>query len=370
VNYKRSPIEIESPEQYGYDKIKHNLSESSFTDMRLSDLDISLDDIVLAYGNHLGKPELRGLIAAEGAALHADDVMLTPGAAAALFIVNTVLLKPDDHIVAAFPNYATNLTTPRAIGCNLDLLTLRFEDGWRLDLEALAQRITPKTKLLSLTTPHNPTGVMLSEADLRRVVELVEANGCYLLLDETYREMAFGGLTPLGVSLSPRVISISSLSKSYGLPGIRMGWLICQDQALMQQFLAAKEQIFISGSLVDEEIAFQALRRKSAMLDEIRAKIAINFEAISGWMSAQSQLEWVQPQGGVVCFPRIRLDLPVNLDTFYQLLNHKYGTWVGPGHWFEHDRRYMRIGYGWTSRDTLLAGLNTITQAINDACQD
>lgn len=338
--------------------------------MRLSDLDISLDDIVLAYGDHLGKPELRGLIAAEGAALHADDVMLTPGAAAALFIVNTVLLKPDDHIVVAFPNYATNLTTPRAIGCNFDLLTLRFEEGWRLDLEALAQRITPKTKLVSLTTPHNPTGVMLSEADLRRVVELVEANGCYLLLDETYREMAFGGLTPLGASLSPRVISISSLSKSYGLPGIRMGCLICQDQTLMQQFLAAKEQIFISGSLVDEEIAFQALRRKSAMLDEIRAKIAINFEAISGWMSAQSQLEWVQPQGGVVCFPRIRLDLPVNLDTFYQLLNHKYGTWVGPGHWFEHDRRYMRIGYGWTSRDTLLAGLNTITQAINDARQD
>ncbi|MEI7469944.1 MAG: aspartate aminotransferase, partial [Chloroflexota bacterium] len=115
---------------------------------------------------------------------------------------------------------------------------------------------------------------------------------------------------------------------------------------------------------------FQALRRKDAMLDDIRAKIAINFEAISGWMSAQSQLEWVQPQGGVVCFPRIRPDLSVNLDTFYQLLNHKYGTWVGPGHWFEHDRRYMRIGYGWTSRDTLLAGLNTITQAINDACQD
>lgn len=367
MNYKRSPIEIESPEQYGYDKIKYNLSESSFTDMRLSDLDISLDHLVLAYGDHFGKPELRALLTADGAGLHPDDVLLAPGAAAALFIANTVLLKPGDHIVAAFPNYATNLTTPRAIGCNLDLLTLRFEDGWRLDLDALAQRVTPKTKLVSLTTPHNPTGVVLSEADLRRVVEIVEANDCYLLLDETYREMAFGPLTPVGASLSPRVISISSLSKSYGLPGIRMGWLICQDAALMEQFLAAKEQIFISGSLVDEEIAFQALQRKSALLDMIRAQIATNFAAISTWMAAQTELEWVQPQGGVVCFPRIRLDLALDLDRFYHVLNHDHGTWVGPGHWFEHNRRYMRIGYGWTSRDILLAGLNSITHAIHSA---
>ena len=113
--------------------------------------------------------------------------------------------------------------------------------------------------------------------------------------------MTFGEKLPLAASLSPRAISVSSLSKTYGLPGIRMGWLVCRDPALQETFLAAKEQIFISGSVVDEAIAEQYLTRKDAHLTRIRAQIAANYALVKTWMAEQTAFEWVEPQGGVVC---------------------------------------------------------------------
>lgn len=366
MHYRRVPIEIESPEAIGYDRIRHNLAESSVTDAVLGDLDLSLKDVVLEYGDHLGRPRLRQIIA-EGCGIAPGDVLMTVGAAAALFIVNTALLKAGDRMVVLHPNYATNVETPRALGAEVVPLPLRFEDGFKLDFEALERALTPETRLLSLTYPHNPTGVTISRADLERVIGLVEANGSYLLFDETYRDMAFGETLPLAAALSPRAISVSSLSKTYGLPGIRMGWLVCRDPALQETFLAAKEQIFISGSVVDEAIAEQYLARKDAHLARIRAQIAANFALVKAWMAGQTAFEWVEPQGGVTCFPRLKPAVPVDVERFYRILNDDYGTYVGPGHWFEMDRRHFRLGFGWTSPDKLARGLETLSEAAQAA---
>ena len=114
------PIEAESPEQFGYDRIRFNLAESSVADTPLRDLDVSLDDLVLLYGDHLGRPGLRAAIAEGGRSASApDDVLVTPGAAAALFIISTTLLQAGDHVIVARPNYATNLETPVAIGADI-----------------------------------------------------------------------------------------------------------------------------------------------------------------------------------------------------------------------------------------------------------
>src|SRR5664279_251142 len=175
MEYRRMPIEIESPEGFGYDKIEFNLSESSFTDQRLSGLDIHLQDLLLLYGDHKGKPALRELIASE-INLSLEDVLITPGAAAALFMVSTSILNKGDHAVVAKSNYATNIETPRAIGATLSFLPMLFENGYALNLQELERLVTEKTKLVSLTYPHNPTGVMIDERTLKAVIDIVEKN--------------------------------------------------------------------------------------------------------------------------------------------------------------------------------------------------
>lgn len=367
MNYVRMPIELESPEQLGYDTIRFNLSESSVADRRLGELNLKLDDILLCYGDHRGAPDLRGLIAGLGEGLAGDDVLVTPGAAGALFIVATSLLRPGDHIVVVRPNYATNIETPRAIGCEISYVDLTFEEGFRLDLGRVEAAIRPETKYVSITYPHNPTGVMISEAELRAVVGLVERKGTRLLFDETYREMTFGPMLPVAAGLSDRVISVSSLSKTYGIPGIRVGWLITRDAGLMDTFLAAREQIGISGSTVDEYIAYVALSRREEWLSFNNARIASAFAIVRDWIAAEPLVEWVEPSGGCVCFPRILPSADVDLAAFHDRLYRRHGAYVGRGRWFEKDDRHFRIGYAWPTEAELRKGLAAISAAIRES---
>ncbi len=366
MKYKRMPIEMEAPEGYGYDNIDCNLSESSFTDQRLSDLGISLEDIVLFYGDHKGKPALRRMIADE-INISGEDVLVTPGAAAALFIVATSMLDKGDHAVIAKSNYATNIETPRAIGATISYLQMNFDNGYQLDLDALEKMIIPNTKLVSLTYPHNPTGVLIDEDTLHKIIAIIEKKKTFLLMDETYRDMSFVKPLPVAATLSKRVISISSMSKSYGLPGIRIGWIVCRNQELMDTFLAAKEQIFISNSVVDEEIAFRYLINKEKLFAPVKQMILSNFTLLKNFMEQQQVLEWVEPQGGCVCFPRIKKEIAIDTRNFHEVLLNKYSTYVGRGHWFEEDGRYMRIGYSWDKTEKLAKGLSNILKAIEDS---
>jgi aspartate/methionine/tyrosine aminotransferase len=217
---------------------------------------------------------------------------------------------------------------------------------------------------VSITVPHNPTGQMMAVDDLRRLVAVVEERGCRLLVDETYREMTFGGPLPVAATLSPKAISVSSLSKTYGIPGIRTGWLVCKDAELMDTFLGAKEQIGICGSVVDEEIARQALRQRDTWLPEINGRIREALAVTRDWIDGEEFMEWVEPKGGVVSFPRIRPDVPVDVDAFYRVLTEDFGTYVGPGHWFEQSRRHFRLGFGWPTLDELRGGLAGISGAL------
>jgi len=358
------PIEVESPEEYGYARIRYNLSESSVADQSLSSLGLTVPDLTLLYNEHRGSAELRALIAAESPGLKPDDVLITTGAAGALFIIATALLSAQDHLVVARPNYATNLETPRAIGCATTYVDLKFEQGFRLDLDRLAAAMTPSTRLLSVTCPHNPTGVSCSEAELRALAELTRRHGCRLLVDETYRDLSYARPPPLAASMGAHVISVSSLSKAYGVPGIRIGWMITADPALQELFLAAKEQINISGSVIDEWIALQILRtrpeRLAATLAEMRRRLAL----IGDWMADEPLLDWVAPTGGVVCFPRMTAEPPGGAPGFYRRLLEDHGAYVGPGHWFEMPDTYFRIGYGWPTAEDLAAGLEAISAAL------
>ena len=364
MNYSRMPIELESPEQLGYDTIRYNLSESSVADRRLGELKLKLDDVLLCYGDHRGAPDLRALVAKTGEGLAADDVLITAGAAGALFIISTSMLKAGDHIVVVRPNYATNIETPKAIGCAISYIDLDFDAGFAVDIGRVAAAVRPNTKLISVTCPHNPTGTMIDRAQLDALIALVEKAGCRLLVDETYRDLTHGAMPPLAASLSPSVISVASLSKAYGAPGIRVGWIVTRDADLMERFLAAKEQIGICGSVVDEWIGARILEGRDAFLAAQAPVLAKRLAIMRDWVAGDPLIDWVEPKGGVVCFPRFRHGPGFDFDDFYADLLESYGTYVGPGHWFEMPRNHMRIGFLYPLEDELRGGLAAISAAI------
>lgn len=362
------PIEIESPEEMGYGTIQFNLAESSMRDINLSDVNVDLSNLVLFYGEHKGIPKLREAIKEDSTILTANDVLVTSGAATALFIVATTLLNPSDHLVVIRPNYGTNIETPRAINCAISIIDLKFEEGFEMDVSKISEAIRPNTKLISITNPHNPSGKLYSEQTIRQLVELAEKSNCRLLVDETYRDLNFQTtLNPYVAELSENVISVSSVSKSFGAPGIRIGWLICRDQKLMHNFLAAKEQICLCNSVVDEEIAFHLLHNKATILEKSHLHIITNFAYMKEWFAEQDFLEWVEPDAGVVCFPRVKAGFNVNTESFYNTLYTKYKTIVGPGHWFEQNKIYMRIGFGYPGLSELQTGLSNLQQCFNES---
>ncbi len=368
------PIEVESPEQLGYDTITNNLSESSVSDRRLADLGLdatfraTLDDLVLGYGDHLGDRGLRDAIAGGGAEVRADDVLVMPGAAAALFAAATSVLEPADHAVVVRTNYATNLETPRAIGADVDIVDLSFDDGWQLDVGYVASRVQAGiTKLISVTCPHNPTGTMLDLPSLCALVELAERSGAVLLVDETYRDLTHGALLPMAATLSPSAISVSSMSKAYGLPGLRIGWAVCRDPELFETLLGAKEQMVICGATLDEAIAGRVLADRERVLAPILRDVRARLSIVGEWMQTQDTFEWIEPSGGVVGFVRFVSGVSVDPDRFYDVLLTRYGTYVGPGHWFDVDDSHFRLGFGWPTEEELRSGLAALTAAAADA---
>ncbi len=368
MDYVRMPLEVESPEELGYAAIKYNLSESSISDRPLAALGAQLADLVLYYGPHRGDETLRALIAAQAGTplIQARDVLTTGGAAAALFIVATSLLRQDSHLIVVRPNYATNLETPRAIGCQITYLDLKFEEGFRLDVGRIEAALRPNTACVSLTCPHNPSGTVMPWEDLQRIGRLAEEAGCHVLVDETYRDLSYADPYPTTAGLSERFISVSSVSKAYGIPGVRVGWLITRDPVLQQRFLAAKEQIGICGSVVDEAIALAALRNRDPWLSRGAADNRERLGIVREWLAQETRIEWIEPAGGVVCFPRLRV--PGHFDTarFYRSLLENHGTYVGQGHWFEMPDEYLRIGFGWPTHAQLRGGLAGISAALRE----
>ena len=367
MHYKRMPIEKESPEETGYSNIEYNLAESSVTDLQFHELNLSLNDLKLEYIAHRGHAELRKLIAAGAGLPDEAPVLLTNGAAGALFIINSSLLTAADHLIVIRPNYATNIEVPLTIGCAITYIDLRFEENWRVNTAAIEAAIQPNTKLISITTPHNPTGMLMTDNELQALIKIAETNNTWLLVDETYRDACFKTPYSTVAGKSKKIISVSSLSKAFGLPGLRMGWLITQDAGLQELFLAAKEMIYISNSALDEACAYQFYLQKEKFAAAINKKARQNFVLLCNWLKKETRLEAVLPEGGVVCFPRFTSAVKIDTEKFYSLLMQKYKTMVGPGHWFAMPDTFMRIGFGWTDTATFETGLENISKAIDEA---
>jgi len=349
---------------YQYE-IEYDVGESAVKTLTFEDLNVDLGKLPLRYGHHRGRPDLREIVAGQYEGLSADRIIVTTGASEANFCVVSALVKPGDHVVIHHPNYPSLYEVPRSLGCEVSFLSLKFENHFELDVDELKGLITPQTKTISLTYPNNPTGAMISEQTLGDVIELAENRDVFLLFDETYRELAFGKPLPWAASLSPKVISISSMSKSYGLPGIRTGWIASQAKEILDAALAVREQVTITNSAISEEIALSVLQKKDQFIKRAMDHLEGNFRIVNDWMKEQQHLEWIPPEAGVVALPRFKSGVLNDPEKFYRTLAEKYKTFVIPGRCFELDNNCFRLGYGGTAEE-LKTGLNNISRLLEE----
>ena len=361
--FKRMILE-EWFDDYQY-AVQYDIGESAVKFLTFGQLGFSFDDLPIRYGYHKGRPDLRAALAEQYQPLSAENILVTNGGSEAIFLIAAALLKPGDHVIVEHPNYPSLYEIPRSLSCSVSFLPLRFENGFKPDLSELDRLVTPHTKLVSLTHPNNPTGSMISREALAELIAWVEAKGLYLLFDETYREMGFENMLPPAATLSPRAISISSMSKCYGLPGIRIGWMATQDQALLSSVLNIREQVTITNNAIGEEIAVQVLKQKERYLSRAREAILHNRAIVAEWMDCQEDFEWVFPEAGVVSLPRLRDRVTVDPEKLYRHLAEAYRTFVIPGRCFEVDNRHFRLGFGATPAEIRI-GLSNLNRALAD----
>ena len=350
---------------------RYELAESFGPSLKVGDLlsEPGLDELALAYGTAEGGEQLRRAIAAANGA-GPEDVVVTIGGSHALFLIAFILCDRGDQAVVASPLFPPARSALTAVGAELRTLALRFDRGYRLDPAELAQLLSDRTRLVSLASPQNPSGVAFSEETLRGILAVMREKSpqAYLLLDETYREAPFGGapVAASAVGLSDKVISVASLSKCHGAPGLRLGWAITRDPTLREQLVLAKFNTIISCSPLDEALALKVLRQGEPGLAERRRHFAAGLARTERWVLENARfVDWVRPDAGCICCVRLK---PALFDEgavalFYRELEIE-GVRVGNGVWFGEEPRVFRLGFGLLSIPDLEAALTALSTAI------
>ncbi|MFX0121920.1 MAG: aminotransferase class I/II-fold pyridoxal phosphate-dependent enzyme [Candidatus Hodarchaeota archaeon] len=341
-------------------EVDYDIGESGVKFLKFRQLDLDLNNVELRYTQHLGSPELRKQIANLYEGLSWKNIAITTGAAESIFSIIASLTKIEDHIIVECPNYPSFWYIPESLERSMDLFFLRYEEQFKPNLQELEASIKPNTKLICLTHPNNPTGSMITKKELENIIEMVEERGIYLLMDETYRDLTFGDPLPPAASLSSNVISVSTMSKVYGVPGIRIGWSAACEKEIIKGILKVREQTTICNSAINESIALQLLRRKEDYLPGILQRVNINRKLVLDWVKNNDYLNVIPPEGSVTCFPRFY----ESSRELCRLLVEKYRTFTVPGYCFKMDS-FFRIGFGGETIE-LKKGLERLELAIDE----
>ena len=338
-----------------------NISESGVLPIDFSWFDVDIGDLRLHYSHMLGDLELRKLIARDYPGLSPDHILVTTGCIEANFVAFASLVQPGDHVIVEHPNYQQLYEVPRALGGKVDLLRLRYEDNFKLNVDALNEMITPKTKLVVISHPHNPTGSVITLETLKDIVEIVEDNNLYLLSDEIYRELSFTHKPlPPAATLSDRAVSNASISKLHGLPGLRIGWMAA-DETIIDVAKEIRSYTTICNSTLSEYLSKLAFERKKELVARAEKIATTNLGVMEGWIESREDVDWIPPEGGLVTFPRFYRD--VASTELCTLLAEKYKVFVVPSKCFDVEDHF-RIGFGW-SADELRRGLEFVSKALD-----
>jgi aspartate/methionine/tyrosine aminotransferase len=285
------------------------------------------------------------------------------------FLALSTLLEPGDHAIIDAPSWEQPRVLCEALHVDYSLIRRRQELNWGIDLDELASLITPKTRVIYICQPNNPTGATFTEADLRALCDLAARSGIYVISDEIYRGLEWSGeLSPSAVNLYERGVTTSSVSKTLGMSGTRLGWLASQDRGVVEGCLNLKYYMTLhQQSRLDETVAMAALEpdRYWELVRGTMDAARPSFAAVSHWMDTNGVFSWVPPAGGFLAFPSYDLDLP-SWDLCIRLLQEPYRTYLIPGSCYGYEG-HVRFGFGPGTRlSAVEAGMRQIDRFVAD----
>lgn len=305
-----------------------------------------IHEILLGYSEARGSARLRSALASTYARAQAEDVLVTTGAIEANFLLFHTLVAPGDHVVAVTPAYQQLNSVPRAIGAEVSLWDVRTPKGFQYDLDLLESLLRPNTRLIVINSPHNPTGAMLDQPDLQRIVELTDRSGAWILSDEAYRWLEHPGgctLPPPLHDLSDRAISVGTMSKSFGLPGIRVGWFAA-NQDIASKAWGLRDYVSLSPAKVSDAIAAAVIEHRDRFLPRNAAIISENLAFAREWFACHADLAtWNEPHAGLLAMMRYTAD--IGSGEIADNLARDARVMLAPGSSFGLEG-YLRIGIG------------------------
>lgn len=311
----------------------------------------------LTYGDILGSPALRSGICGLYKTVQPDQVVPTHGAAGANHHVFCSLISAGDRVVSIMPTYQQLYSIPEALGADVAIMHLKQENGYLPDLAELKALVTPETKMICLNNPNNPTGALMSEAQLQQIVDIARSVDAYILCDEVYRHLTqTDDWCPSIVDLYEKGISVSSMSKVFSLAGLRLGWIATREPAALKAFLSHRDYNLISCGLFDDAAASVALSHRDVMLKRNQAIVRENLAILDQWVAEHEHFYYTKPKAGTTALVYYDYDIPSY--EFCGKMYHKTGAFVTPGDCFEQPHS-MRIGYA-CDKQTLKDGLAAI----------
>jgi len=363
-------FDLERIQSLWENRVDYNLTESGLHPYTLNELldqqEIEkLLNLRLGYGQTNGSIELRETVSRLYPGTNADNVIITNGSAEANFIAIWSQLEPGDEIVLMLPNYMQIWGLARSFQAKVKPFHLKEELNWAPDLDELEQMVTPQTKIISVCNPNNPTGAVLSQEAMDKIVDLAQKNDAWILADEIYRGAELNEIeTPTFHGRYEKVIVNGGLSKAYGLPGLRLGWLVGPEKEIEKAW-AYHDYTTIAPCIISNEIAIKVLQPdlRKKTLGRSRAMLKENLAALTEWIDSHDQFfRFIPPKAGGMAFLRYNLDY--NSRKLATKLREKKSVFVMDGDSFGMDF-FLRIGFG-SEKDYLVKGLNLIDEMLKE----
>ena len=315
----------------------------------------------LSYGDIEGLPEFRKGVCGLYKTLNIENIVSTHGASGANHHVFYSLISPGDRVVSIMPTYQQLYSIPESYGADVQILHLSKENNYLPDLEKLRRLVTPKTKMICINNPNNPTGALMSEQILREIVEIARSADAWILCDEVYRHLSQeDGWCPSIVDLYEKGISVSSMSKVFSLAGLRLGWIATHDMSVVKSCLSHRDYNLVSCGVFDEMLAAAALKHRDKLLERSRKIVRENLQILDDWVGSEPHVSYVKPKAGTTAL--VYYDLDISSYEFCEEMYKKTGAFVTPGDCFEVPHS-MRIGYAYGKQD-LIDGLKAISEYI------